>query len=185
MKSTKNRLGPLNYTWAVFLVLLLVSLLKLKIPKFGIRIQRWKKNSKFLWNFFQKMYYFRYFRGPRGILTRTLRSQGVIKSIPMGIGEWKKVRDLGELGMRNSSCHPYQGSTARLPDYWKDTTALVVSFIQLSLLWYSSESLVSNNSDLGRHIVRKLKWMAKSSNSSSQGLLGTSPMLKQETKKVW
>ena len=35
------------------------------------------------------------------------RSRGVIKSIPRGIEEWKKVRDLEDRGTRNSSCHPY------------------------------------------------------------------------------
>jgi len=34
------------------------------------------------------------------------RSRGVIKSIPRGIEEWKKVRDLEDRGTRNSSCHP-------------------------------------------------------------------------------
>ena len=37
------------------------------------------------------------------------RSRGVIKSIPRGIEEWKKVRDLEDRGTRNSSCHPYLG----------------------------------------------------------------------------
>ena len=32
------------------------------------------------------------------------RSRGVIKSIPRGIEEWKKVRDLEDRGTRNSSC---------------------------------------------------------------------------------
>ena len=34
------------------------------------------------------------------------RSRGVIKSIPRGIEEWKKFRDLEDRGTRNSSCHP-------------------------------------------------------------------------------
>ena len=34
------------------------------------------------------------------------RSRGVTKSIPRGIEEWKKVRDLEDRGTRNSSCHP-------------------------------------------------------------------------------
>ena len=35
------------------------------------------------------------------------RSRGVIKSIPRGIEEWKKVRDLEDRGTRNSLCHPF------------------------------------------------------------------------------
>ena len=41
-----------------------------------------------------------------GILARTLRNRGVINYIPWWIGEWKNVRNLGEQGTRNSSCHP-------------------------------------------------------------------------------
>ena len=43
---------------------------------------------------------------PPGILARTSRIRGVIESIPRGIEEWKKVRDIKERGTRNSSCHP-------------------------------------------------------------------------------
>ena len=43
------------------------------------------------------------------------RSRGVIKSIPRGIEEWKKVRDLEDRGTRNSSCHPYTYSYPRSP----------------------------------------------------------------------
>ena len=46
-----------------------------------------------------------HFRGPRGILARTSRIRGVKKTIPQGIEEWKKIRDLEEQGTRNSSCH--------------------------------------------------------------------------------
>ena len=40
-------------------------------------------------------------------LARTSRSQGVIKSIPQGIGEWKMIRDLGEQvsWVINGRCH--------------------------------------------------------------------------------
>ena len=36
------------------------------------------------------------FRGPREILSRTTRSRGIITYFPWGIGERKKVRDLGK-----------------------------------------------------------------------------------------
>ena len=36
------------------------------------------------------------------------RCRGVVKSIPRGIEEWKKVRDIEDRGTRNSSCHPYR-----------------------------------------------------------------------------
>ena len=36
-----------------------------------------------------------FFWGPRGILARTSRSWGVIKSIPLGIGERNKLREQG------------------------------------------------------------------------------------------
>ena len=45
------------------------------------------------------------FRDPREILARTSRNKEMIKSIPRGIGEWKKVGDLKRTG--NSSHDPY------------------------------------------------------------------------------
>ena len=53
---------------------------------------------------FLKKSWFSNFRGPRGIWRRPRGAE--IKSIPRGIGEWKKVWDLGERGMGNSLCHP-------------------------------------------------------------------------------
>ena len=55
----------------------------------------WNKNSmmnfssKVLWNFFQRS---RYFRGLQGILKRTSRSPGVIKSIPRGVKKGPEIR---------------------------------------------------------------------------------------------
>ena len=74
---------------------------------------------------FWKKSWFSNFRGPRGIVTRTSRSRGVIISIPWGIEKWKKVWDLEERGTRNSSCPPYLDPNVT---YW--TFSLYNIFIQ-------------------------------------------------------
>ena len=73
------------------------------------------ENWKILTNFQKIFSFFPYLSAKKGISVfsrssanfgEDSRSRGVIKSIPRGIEEWKKVRDLEDRGTRNSSCHP-------------------------------------------------------------------------------
>ena len=79
------------------------------------RNKNWKILTNF-WKFSDIFYFFSYLSAQKGnsVFARSSanfgedsRSRGVIKSIPRGIEEWKKVRDLEDRGTRNSSCHPY------------------------------------------------------------------------------
>ena len=70
------------------------------------------KNRKILTNSLIIFRFFLYLSAQKGNLVfsgssanfaEDSRSRGVIKSIPWGIQEWKKVRDLEDRGMRNAS----------------------------------------------------------------------------------
>ena len=96
-----------------------------KFRMFGNNTKNWlvilknrNKNWKILenfWKFSDIFFIFSYLSAQKGnsVFSRSSanfgedsRSRGVIKSIPRGIEEWKKVRDLEDRGTRNSSCHP-------------------------------------------------------------------------------
>ena len=79
------------------------------------RNKNWKILTNF-WKFSDIFSFFSYLNDQKGnsVFSRSSanfgedsRSREVIKSIPWGIEEWKKVRDFEERGTRNSSCHPY------------------------------------------------------------------------------
>ena len=74
-----------------------------------------RKISTNFWKFSEIFIFFSYLSAQKGNLVfsrssanfgEDSRSRGVIKSIPRGIEEWKKVRNLEDRGTRNSSCHP-------------------------------------------------------------------------------
>ena len=78
------------------------------------RNKNWKILTNF-WKFSDIFSFFSYLSAQKGnsVFSRSSanfgedsRSRGVIKSIPRGIEEWKKFRDLEDRGTRNSSCHP-------------------------------------------------------------------------------
>ena len=82
------------------------------------RNKNWKILTNF-WKFSDIFSFFSYLSAQKGnsVFSRSSanfgedsRSRGVIKSIPRGIEEWKKFRDLEDRGTRNSSCHPYMGA---------------------------------------------------------------------------
>ena len=96
-----------------------------KFRMFGNNTKNWlvilknrNKNWKILenfWKFSDIFFIFSYLSAQKGnsVFSRSSanfgedsRSRGVIKYIPRGIEEWKKVRDLEDRGTRNSSCHP-------------------------------------------------------------------------------
>ena len=67
------------------------------------------------------------------------RSRGVMKSIPRGIEEWKKVRDLEDRGTRNSSCHPYPLTIEScMRDYFWRAATFVVGHLSTILLQMSA-----------------------------------------------
>ena len=83
-----------------------------KMISFPKKHKQKKKNLDKLLKFF---WYFHFLRAQKGNLVfsrssvnfvEDSRSRGVKESIPRGIEEWKKVRDLEDRGTRNSSCHP-------------------------------------------------------------------------------
>ena len=96
-----------------------------KFRMFVNNIENWlvilknrNKNWKILTNFWKSsdiFSFFSYLSAQKGnsVFSRSSanfgedsRSRGVIKSIPRGIEEWKKLRDLEDRGTRNFSCHP-------------------------------------------------------------------------------
>ena len=79
------------------------------------RNKNWKILTNF-WKFSDIFSFFSYLSAQKGnsVFSRSSanfsedsRSRGMIKSIPRGIEEWIKFRDLEDRGTRNSSCHPY------------------------------------------------------------------------------
>ena len=89
-----------------------------KMISFSKKHKQKKKNLdkllKFFWYF--HFFFYTYLSAYKGnsVFSRSSvnfgedsRRRGDVKSIPQGIEEWKKVRDLEDRGTRNSSCHPY------------------------------------------------------------------------------
>ena len=117
------------------------------------RNKNWKILTNF-WKFSDIFSFFSYLSAQKGnsVFSRSSanfgedsRSRGVIKSIPRGIEEWKKFRDLEDQGTRNSSCHPYFEYAAFWPkiycgistyDKWKPQISSIFHFDQVKYLAY-------------------------------------------------